>query len=220
MESIEESAKTVNDAIAKALARLGKSREEVEISVLSEGSRGILGIGGEEARILVSVRPEVPPEAGKETEEIAKKVVEALLEAMQIPAQVEVRSWPEAGPGEITPLLLDIRGRDLGILIGRRGETLTSLQFLVNLIVGHRLQYWPRLVVDVEGYRSRREQALRNLARRTAERVRASRRPVALEAMPAHERRIVHLALQGHPYVITESVGEGESRRVVISPKS
>jgi spoIIIJ-associated protein len=107
----------------------------------------------------------------------------------------------------------------MGILIGRRGETLSCLQFLTNLIVGRKLQYWPRVVVDVEGYRMRREEYLRSLARRVAERVRMRHQAITLDPMPANERRIVHLSLRSSPYVGTESIGEGEDRRIVVSPK-
>lgn len=220
MESLEVSAKTVNEAIQQALAMLGKTREEVDISVLSEGSRGILGIGGEDARILVSIRPsqEERPE-GEDIAKIGKEVLEKLLTAMRIRARVNVRTTSSTASSDGSHLTLDIEGDDLGILIGRRGETLSSLQFTTNLIVGKKLHRWTRITVDVSGYRVRRQEILKGLALRMAERVQLTRQPVALEAMPAHERRIVHLALTGHPYATTQSIGEGEDRKVVIVPK-
>lgn len=219
MESLEVSARTVSEAIEQALAILGKSREEVDISVLSEGSRGILGIGGEEARILVSVRQAsetelAPPQS---TASQAKEVLERLLSEMHIQARVVIREG--AGEPGAEAITLDIDGDDLGILIGRRGETLASLQFLVNLIVNKKLRHWTRIVVDVAGYRTRRQETLKGLALRMADRVRLTRQPVTLEAMPAYERRIVHLALQGHPYATTQSIGQGEDRKVVIMPR-
>ncbi len=219
MESLEVSAKTVSEAIKQALATLGKTLEEVDISVLSEGSRGILGIGGEEARILVSPRLDTET-TGPSTSSIAdtaKEVLENLLSEMHMDAQVVVhlQEDPEE-PGAIT---LDIDGDDLGILIGRRGETLSSLQFLLNMIVSKILHRWTRVVVDVGGYRVRRQDTLKGLALRMADRVQATRQPVTLEAMPAYERRIVHLTLQGHPYAMTQSVGEGDDRKVMILPK-
>ena len=219
MESLEVSARTVNDAIQQALAILGKSREEVDISVLSEGSRGILGIGVEEARILVSVRqaPEAATESAMSPESQAKEVLEKLLSEMHVRAEVVVRHGEDKPDSDVVSL--DIDGDDLGILIGRRGETLASLQFLVNLIVNKKLRRWTRVVVDVGGYRSRRQETLKGLALRMAERVRLTRQPVTLEAMPAFERRIVHLALQGHPYATTQSIGEGEDRKVMIMPR-
>jgi spoIIIJ-associated protein len=116
-------------------------------------------------------------------------------------------------------LVLEVIGEELGLLIGRRGETLTSLQFVLNLILAKRLKKWSRVVVDVEGYRSRREATLSGLAKRMAYRVQQTGQAVALEAMPAGERRIIHLALADHPHVSTGSVGEGDHRKVVISPR-
>lgn len=227
MESLEVSAKTVEEAIRVALAKLGKQRDEVLISVLSEGSRGILGLGGEEARILVT-----PIEGEEEAEEeqepetstedllaIGSEVLEELLQAMRVRGRVEVRPTSPDADGQSTPAVLDIRGDDLGILIGRRGETLTSLQFVTNLIISRRLRHFARLGVDVESYRLRREESLRGLAQRMAERVHATRQPVALEAMPPHERRIVHMTLSESPDVSTHSIGEDAERKVVISPK-
>lgn len=220
MESLEVSAKTVNEAIQQALATLGKSREEVDISVLSEGSRGILGIGGEDARILVSVRePQQEEIKASDMGETAKEVLEKLLAGMRINARVNVRATSSTPSSDGSHLTLDIEGDDLGSLIGRRGETLSSLQFITNLIVGKMLHRWTRIAVDVSGYRVRRQEILKGLALRMAERVQLTRQPIALEAMPAHERRIVHLALSGHPHATTQSIGEGEDRKVVIVPK-
>jgi spoIIIJ-associated protein len=227
VESLEVSARTVSEAIDKALTRLGKTREEVDISVLSEGSRGILGIGSEDARILVSphesvvVTPPKPPTlSGDEVVETAREVLETILAGMRVQAQVEVRPIPEAAAEEGFAAVLDVIGaEDVGILIGRRGETLASLQFMVTLIVSRKVGHWTKLLVDVEGYRARREVSLRSLAARMAQRVQQTKQPVALEAMPPNERRVVHLALQDHPSVTTSSTGEGDTRHVVILPK-
>jgi spoIIIJ-associated protein len=221
VESLEVSAKTVNEAIDQALAILGKTRDEIDVSVLSEGSRGILGIGGEEARILVSVRaPEAPPveQATDETAEMAAvgtAVLEKILAGLRIRAKINVRT-PSTPASDGSHIVLDIEGDELGMLIGRRGETLSSIQFLVNLIAGKEIHRWTRMTVDVSGYRERREELLKGLALRMAERVQATRQPVALEAMPANERRIVHLALADHPFATTQSIGEGDDRKVVI----
>lgn len=219
MESLEVTARTVNEAIAKALALLGKRRDEVDVSVLSEGSRGILGIGGEDARILVSPRETQPVRpTSDDVARVAAEVVQNLLDGMGLIAQVEARpASPDAENGFAA--YLNVRGHDLGILIGRRGETLSALQFITNLILGKRLRRWAKAQVDVEGYRVRREQTLRGLAQRMAARVQQTGLPVTLEAMPANERRVVHLALNNHPAVSTASHGEGDQRRVVISPK-
>ena len=116
-------------------------------------------------------------------------------------------------------MAFNVRGDDLGILIGRRGQTLSSLQFMVNLIVGRRLKARSTVHIDVEGYRQRRYEVVRRLALRGADRVGSSGQPITLEPMPASERRIVHLVLQGNPDVITQSIGEGDNRKVSIVPK-
>lgn len=227
VESLEVTARTVSEAIEKALNRLGKTREDVDVSVLSEGSRGILGIGSEDARILVSpreplVEQRARPAAPTQTQvaETAREVLENLLAGMRVPADVEIKTVPPAAADEGFATLLDIVGaEDVGILIGRRGETLGALQFLVTLVAAKKLGKWSKILVDVEGYRIRRESSLRSLAIRIAQRVQQSRQPMALEAMPPNERRIVHLALQDHPAVTTSSTGEGDERHVVILPK-
>lgn len=274
-EAIEVSARTVDEAIAKALAQLGRTRDEVQISVLSEGNRGILGFGSEDARILVSLKPEVEAEEqgqaepapiaapeeepvaaaapapesdltevrdedlaeeiGEQTGEeidiedladVARDVLEEILSVLGVEATVQVRDLgatpPQPQNGDrrnAKQVALNIRGEDLGMLIGRRGETLAALQLITNIIVGKRLHKWVRVAVDVENYRVRREEALRGLALRMAERARLSRTAVPLEPMPANERRIIHMALADHPTVSTESFGEGEERHVVIAPR-
>ena len=237
MESLEVTGRTVKEAIEKALVRLGRSRDEVEISILSEGSRGILGIGGEDARILVSPKEEPVEEVVEEVEELedeearaarpspeevtdtAAEIVETILASLRLDAEVEAHpaSADAAQSGFVA--YLNVVGDDLGILIGRRGETLASLQFITNLILGKRLRRWAKVQLDVESYRSRREQTIRALAQRMASRVQETGVPLTLEAMPANERRIVHLTLNNHPFVSTASYGEGDQRRVVISPK-
>lgn len=245
-ESIEVSARTVQEAIARGLAQLGLSREEAEIVVLREGSKGILGIGAEDAKVRISRKAPPPaviqasqpaPITGPGDEVIspsqealtadraalvAQEVTRDLIRLMGINAGVAIRNAASLVGKPLDsdhPIVIDIMGKDLGILIGRRGETLSALQLIVNLIVGRRIKEWARVVVDVEGYRSRREEALRNLALRMAERVRNTRVPFTLEAMPPHERRIIHLALKDNPYVTTQSFGEGEERRVTIFPR-
>ena len=149
--------------------------------------------------------------------EVAKGVLETLLSLLEIPASVE--SSTEGGEGDISPITLDVRGEDLGILIGRRGQTLASLQYMVRLIVGHQTQMGLPIIVDIEGYKQRRYEALRELAWRIAEQVKVSKSPFSLEPMPAFERRIIHITLADYPDVTTESTGFGEVRKVVIKPK-
>ncbi|MFH1487160.1 MAG: RNA-binding cell elongation regulator Jag/EloR [Chloroflexota bacterium] len=217
-ESVEVSAKTVEEAVALALEQLEASQSEVEIEVLDKGKSGILGIGAEEARVIV--RLVGAPSGGQDLASLATEILEKLLSLMGVDATVHLRT-PEPGvelEGGPT-IALDITGEDLGILIGRRGETLQALQYTVNLIVGRRLKARASVAIDVEGYRQRREQSLKNLAARMAERANATGQIMVMEPMPAKERRIVHLALADDPNVSTESVGLGESRKVTISPK-
>lgn len=216
MEEVEISARSVEEAIELALAKLGLAREQVEVTVLKKGKSGLLGLGSEEARVRVSPLP--PPAAEPEDVSVAKEILEGLLQLLSISAGVEVspQAPPEAHPGSIA---LEIRGQDLGILIGRRGQTLSSLQYLANVLLAHRLKARCPVFVDVEGYKKRRYQALRSLAERMAERARTSGQPIALEPMPAHERRIVHLALAANEAVTTQSTGEGEARKIMILPK-
>ena len=320
MESIEASGKSVDDAVLQALARLRKRRDEVEVAVLQEPSRGTFGIGSKDARVRVTVRtsnsgasaatgavitpemadailgpgddideeiydevdegeeedeefeededfidededefeeeeedeeaeeeepmPFIPTSAAvpsamatehelanladisvaegemqevetptREDVEITVDVLQHILRYMNIQSTVQVRST--------NPLTLNIRGinENLGLLIGRRGETLAALQLLVSLIVGHRTKHRMRIIIDAENYRERREENLRSLALRVAQQVRNYRRSIALEAMPPHERRIVHIALSDSKDISTESIGEGDARRVVISLK-
>ena len=323
MESIEASGKSVDDAVLQALVRLHRRRDEVDVTVLQEPSRGTFGIGSKDARVRVTVHASNPgvstggagvgtgavitPEMAdailgsddtyadeeiyeeedeedeefedeeeeeefdedeedefeeeeeeideeeptpfnivssamnvpsalvaevgegdinvaegemqevetpsREDVEITVDVLQHILRYMNISATVQVRST--------SPLTLNIHGinENLGLLIGRRGETLAALQLLVSLIVGHRTKHRMRIIIDAENYRERREENLRSLALRVAQQVRNYRRSIALEAMPPHERRIVHIALSDSKDISTESIGEGEARRVVISLK-
>ena len=192
----------------------------MEVTVLSEGKAGILGLGAEEARIRV--RPLVPtPEKKSDTIEAAKSVLETLLSKMGVPASVIPYTEPleEGEIGITTNIAFDIKGDDLGILIGRRGETLACLQYIVKLIMAQQKKVWLPIFIDVDGYRERRYRALRSLALRMAEQVKVKRTPFTLEPMPAYERRIIHLTLADDPDVTTESTGVGEARKVVILPK-
>ena len=211
MESLETSAKTVEEAVALALEKLGASRDQVEVVVLKEGKPGFLGLGGEEATVRVLRRQS--EEERQAAVILAKEVLERLLSLMKVSASIEEKEPSEEGRALI---LLEITGDDLGILIGRRGQTLSSLQYLLYLMVGHQLKAHVPVTIDVAGYRERRQEALKNLAWRMAERVMATGQPVPLEPMPASERRIIHLALQDYPGVITQSIGEGEDRKVTI----
>ncbi|MDQ3613072.1 MAG: KH domain-containing protein [Chloroflexota bacterium] len=155
-------------------------------------------------------------------ERIAKQAVRDLLDRMGIQADVMAVDNPSTVPldGEDPPtIFIDIIGSDLGMLIGRRGEHLSHIQYLVNLLVNRKLSTWSRVILDVEGYRSRREEALVGLAERVARQVAHSKRPMELEPMPPNERRVIHLTLRSHPEVETQSSGEGNQRHITIQPR-
>jgi spoIIIJ-associated protein len=152
--------------------------------------------------------------------EVAAQMLDQLLVLMGIEADVSIRDAETPGDGlGMAKAVLEVEGDDLGVLIGRRGETLSSLQYLLNLMVTRKLGDGNYFTVDIEGYRRRRERQLRTLAQRTADTVKRTKRPTTLEPMPPNERRIIHLTLSEDRYVETDSVGEGEERRVSISPK-
>jgi len=218
MENLEISAKTEEEAIQLALEQLGLSREEVKVTVIKEGKHGILGLGGEEVR--VRVEPLVPKEES-DIAEIARNVLEAILSKMGIVASVTSQAEPvvDGEEGTTSSITFDIEGDDLGILIGRRGQTLSSLQYMVRLIVAHQTKVRSLIMIDVEGYKQRRYKALEALAGRLAEQVKVKGVPFTLEPMAAYERRIIHLTLADDPDVTTQSTGEGEARKVVILPE-
>jgi len=227
---LEVSGRDVDEAIASGLAQLGISRDEVLIEILNRGRRGLFRLGAEPAQVRIlypaeeeegegemalQIAEEEPvPSTAEEVARVAQATIVELLERMGIQAQVTVRE-----PQEDQLLTLDIQGEDLSILIGPRGETLNALQYIARLIVSRELLRWVTFFLDVEGYRQRRAKELQDLARRMAERVALSKQPLALEPMPAHERRIIHITLRDYPLAITQSVGEGEHRRVTILPR-
>lgn len=216
--SVDISGRNVEEAIDKGLAQLGVGRDQVQVEVLREPSRGFFGLGAAEALVRLTILKPLPPEeelppAEAGPEALAREVLEGLLERMGLTAQVEVLRL------EGQPAILNIKGEDLGILIGRRGQTIRSLELLTRLVVSRKLRRRVRFSVDVERYRLSREEKLRQLARRMAERALRTRRSVSLEPMPAYERRIIHMALGDYRGVTTQSIGEGEERRVVIVPR-
>jgi len=243
-ESVEVSARTVDEAIAEALKRLGVERDQVEVEVIRQGSRGLLGLLAENAIVRVTVlRPEPVPEAqessvrepearpdqgesappvqpeGEVASELGTEVLQNLMDLMGLRAHVVPAAIERSVAYTSESLCLNVEGDGLGVLIGRRGETLRDLQYLTCLMVSRKLQHWPNLVVDVQHYKQRRERSLRDLAQRMADKVRESGQPVHLEPMPPNERRIVHLTLRDDPDVFTESYGQDERRKVVILPK-
>ncbi len=221
MDVLEISAKTVDEAVQKALAQLGVTRDQVRITIIQEGkSGGLFGLGAEEARIKVE---KVNPEQEKmgEVLRVAKETLETLVKFLEVDGTVVVDTYPDESGAEGNALIgFNIEGDDLGILIGRRGQTLASLQYILRLIVGHKTDTWVPIVVDAEGYKQRRVDALKSLAERMADNVKARGTPFTLEPMPAYERRIIHMALANDSAVFTESIGEGEDRKIVIRPKT
>jgi spoIIIJ-associated protein len=216
MSQNEFSGKSVDEAIEKGLAELGVARDAITIEIVREASRGLLGLGGEDARVRLT-RVEAAPVAANDVASIAQEMVETILREMGFTARVEI--LPDVSSEDEDAFVLNILGEDLGVLIGRRGETLRDLEYLARLMVTGKTGKSIRFIVDVEGYRTRRERQLRDLAQRMAARVEEHRQPVTLEAMPPNERRIVHIALRDHPRVKTHSIGEGDHRRVMILPQ-
>ena len=208
MRVIETTAKTSEEAIELALRELDADRGEVEIDVVSRGKSGILGIGGELARVRVTLMEEAPSVV-----KVATDTLENLIAKMGVSAVAHLK---QAHREDLGGPVFEIEGDDSGLLIGRRGETLRALQFLVRSIVGRRLESRVNLMIDVEGYQERRYQSLANLALRVAQRVADTGRSITLEPMPPNERRAVHVSLSEHPSVTTESVGIGEARQVVV----
>ena len=208
MDIVEMKAKTVDEAIELALKELDARRDEVEIDVISHGRSGILGIGGEPAKVKVTRLA-----YSNDLIVVAQNVLDSLLSAMKVEATAHLKS--SEGEDGTTPIF-EILGDDSGLLIGRRGETLQALQYLINYIVRIRLKEHVSVVVDVEGYRARRKKALTSLALRMADRVVSSGHPFTLEPMSASDRRVIHIALAEHPQVTTESEGERDNRRVTV----
>lgn len=243
--SVEIQAVSVDEAVRLALEQLGRTRDDVEVEVLAEPS-GRGGLDEEEALVRVTVRgyasqplrgragatpAAAAPSPGPAEVGVSEEADEVTATAMAIARELlatmgfEVRVVPQASvealddPDAPPTVALDILGDDLGMLIGRRGEHLAQLQYLVTLLVNRRVGGWTRVSLDVEGYKRHREESLIGLAERVAKQVARSGRPIQLEPMPPNERRIVHLALRDEADVSTESSGEGDLRRVVIAPR-
>ncbi len=228
--TLEVIAQTVEEAIEKGLNDLGLPREKVEITVLDKGGQGILGIGARQARVRISVlsegeeaqpdqsKSQVPAEDKDTTLNLTEDIVSELLEKMNLEAKVEAKYGEESDNMPFRPILVDISGKDLSVLIGRRAKTLNALQFITRLILGKELEHGIPLSIDVEGYRERRELQVRQLARRVAEQVADTGREQALEPMPPNERRFAHIELQEESAVYTESIGQDPNRKVIIHP--
>ena len=209
MEFIEVSAKTVNDAITEACQKLGVTSDKLEYEVIEEGSNGFLGIGAKPAIIKAAVKV-----TKLSLDEAAKKFLNEVFAAMNLTVVINVK-YDEAEKS----MDIDLSGDEMGVLIGKRGQTLDSLQYLVSLVVNKESEDYIRVKVDTENYRQRRKETLENLAKNIAYKVKRTKRSVSLEPMNPYERRIIHSALQNDKYVTTHSEGEEPFRRVVVTLK-
>ncbi|MCR4399986.1 MAG: RNA-binding cell elongation regulator Jag/EloR [Syntrophomonadaceae bacterium] len=206
MESVEKRGKSVDEAIKAALEELGAEFEDVTIEILEEPTKGLLGVLGKKSA-LVRVTLRDKPEAK------VVEILEKILQCMKIDYRIQAAEFSEG------VVRVNIVGNDMGLLIGRKGETLNSLQFLMGLIVNRGREDKIRVMLDVEDYRLKREQGLRELALRLSEKVKRTNRSVVMRPMTPQERRIVHTVLQNDPAIVTYSQGEEPNRKVVISLK-
>lgn len=237
-EFVEETGRTVDDAVQRALRRLGLSRRDVDVEVLDEGRSGILGVGQEPAHVRVTARGAGGPDDGgdaplpriddyedpaeiepdEDPKTFAVEVVRDLTRLMGFDVDIQTREPETPMDGlDHAVSVIDIlakEGDDLGLLIGRHGSHITALQYVVNVILSRALEGDHPVTIDVDGYRRRREEALNDIADRAAEEVREYGEPVTLASMPPAERRIIHLALMNEPDLKTESEGDGPNRRV------
>lgn len=231
--TLEVIANSVEEAISQGIEQFKVSRDQLEVEILDEGSKGFLGIGSRQMRIRLTVLgndgviepsiPDVAPTRAKvvttaEEDDLiyyAAQSTEDLLNKMNIKGKVNVHITEPDEEGQST-IFIDISGNDLSVLIGRKAETLNALQYILTLIISKKTTRWMQVVVDVEGYRVRRQRQLRQLAHRMAEQAVKTGRKQLLEPMGSAERRIIHLELKDHEAVYTESVGEGSSRKVSI----
>jgi spoIIIJ-associated protein len=223
--TLEMIAPTVDEAIERGLEQLGATRDMIDVEILDEGSKGLFGLGSRQVRVRLTLKGGDPsaPAASAATEKdslltFARKTTEDLLLRMKVEGFVTT-AFGEKDEHDEIPLLVDVHGDDLSVLIGRRAETLNALQYIIGLIVSKQADRWVQVLVDVEGYRARREKQLRQMARRTAEQVVKTGKRQVLEPMPASDRRFIHLELRNHPDVETRSIGEEPVRKVTVEPK-
>ena len=207
MDMIEVSAKTVSDAITEACQKLGVTSDKLDYEVVEEGSSGFLGIGAKSAVIKESVKK-------SSVEEVARVFLNDVFQAMNMEVVIAIKYNEEEKNMDI-----ELSGNEMGVLIGKRGQTLDSLQYLVSLVVNKESEEYIHVKVDTENYRQRRKETLENLAKNIAYKVKRTKRSVSLEPMNPYERRIIHSALQNDKYVTTHSEGEEPFRRVVVTLK-
>lgn len=207
MDMIEVSAKTVSDAITEACQKLGVTSDKLDYQVVEEGSSGFLGIGAKPAVIKAAVKK-------SSVEEVARVFLNDVFQAMNMEVAIDIKYNEEEKSMDI-----ELSGNEMGVLIGKRGQTLDSIQYLTSLVVNKGNAGYVRVKVDTENYRARRKETLENLAKNIAFKVKRTKKPVFLEPMNPYERRVIHSALQNDPQVSTHSEGEEPYRKVVVTLK-
>ena len=204
MEYIEVSAKTVDDAVTEALIKLGATSDQIEYEVVEKGSTGFLGIGSKAA--VIKVRKKCS------TEDVIREFLGKVFDAMELEVEIQITNSENN-------YFVELKGDEMGVLIGKRGQTLDSLQYLTNLAVNKNSDEYVKVKIDTEDYRKRRKETLENLAKNIAYKVKRTKRPVSLEPMNPFERRVIHSALQNDKFVTTHSEGEEPYRHVVVTLK-
>ena len=203
MKETVKKGKTVDDAVEAALAELGVGKDDVEITVLTEGNKGLFGLGSKEAEVKVTV-------IEKSSEEIARDFLNTVLEGIGLEASVDISTDEER-------MNIEISGESMGVIIGRRGETLSALQYLTSLVVNRKTEGYTKISIDTENYKKKREESLIKLANKTAEKVIKYRRNITLDPMNPYERRVIHSAISEIEGVSSRSVGEEPYRKIIIS---
>ena len=204
MEYIEVSAKTVDDAVTEALIKLGATSDQIEYEVVEKGSTGFLGIGSKAA--VIKVRKKCS------TEDVIREFLGKVFDAMELEVEIQITNSENN-------YSVELKGDEMGVLIGKRGQTLDSLQYLTNLAVNKNSDEYVKVKIDTEDYRKRRKETLENLAKNIAYKVKRTKRPVSLDPMNPFERRVIHSALQNDKFVTTHSEGEEPYRHVVVTLK-
>ena len=243
MENFEFSGKTVSDAITAASVALGITSDQLAYEVIEKGSTGILGFGSKDAMIRVTKKSDIEKKLQSEEKEKQKKkkkqktvfassssqenvpsddsctesaqeFLKGVFDAMNLEVEIEAKLYADDNILDI-----DLKGPEMGIIIGKRGQTLDSLQYLTNLAVNRKIETYTKIKIDTEDYRKRRKETLENLAKNVAYKVKNTNKPVSLEAMNPFERRIIHFTLQNDNHVSTHSEGEEPYRHIVVTPK-
>lgn len=248
MKSIEKVGRTVDDAITEALIELGASRDKVEIEVISKGSKGLLGFGAKAAKVKVTLREVVHQEElqvnaimpekvqieepitnhedtsdSEDTVIVSKEEVEQVIRNAEnflnkLLKQMDIECTVQSEILNNNRVSISLEGKNMGIIIGKRGETLDAIQYLVNIVANKERKEYIKIMLDTENYRARREETLRRLAFKLSKKVQKSRKPIILEPMNPYDRRIIHSALQDSKFVKTHSEGREPFRKVVITP--